>query len=264
MVKKQLIYDVGVNIGTDTAYYILRGYKVLGIEANPVIVSLLQDKFSSEIESGTFTLLNLGIAKTEGEFEFWVCDDHSDWSSFDRSIASRNDARHHSVMVKTRQFFDIITEHGVPFYCKIDIEGHDRLCLTGLTPKLIPAYISIEMSHKNGDVDINLLHDLGYKKFKIISQINWAQPTRLLTSLAFRMPDKAARLMRRVETKFRGRSRKGSWVFPRGSSGPFAEDTAGQWRSRNEVLSLWRYLRDLDIRSGSQRLGEWYDIHASL
>ena len=262
--KKQLIYDVGVNNGTDTAYYIHRGYKVLGIEANPVMVSLLEDKFSSEIESGTLTLLNLGIAETEGELEFWVCEDPSEWSSFDRSIASRNDAKHHSVMVKTGQFHDIVTEHGVPFYWKIDIEGHDRLCLTGLTQKLTPAYISIEMSHKDGDVDINLLHDLGYKKFKIISQISWAQPTRLLTSLAFRMPAKATRLMRRVEKKFRGRSGKGSWVFPWGSSGPFAEDTAGQWRSREEVLSLWRYLRDVDSRSGSQGLEEWYDMHASL
>ncbi len=75
--KKQLIYDVGVNNGTDTAYYIHRGYKVLGIEANPVMVSLLEDKFSSEIESGTFTLLNLGIAETEGELKFWVCEDPS-------------------------------------------------------------------------------------------------------------------------------------------------------------------------------------------
>jgi FkbM family methyltransferase len=191
-VKKQLIYDVGVNNCTDTAYYIHRGYKVLGIEANPVMVSLLQDKFSREIESGTFTLLNFGIAKNEGEFEFWVCDDPPEWSSFDRGIASRNDAKHHSVMVKTRRFFDIITEHGVPFYCKIDMEGHDRLCLTSLTPKLTPEYISIEMAHKDGDVDISLLHDLGYRKFKIISQITWAQPTGLFTSVAFGMPAKAA------------------------------------------------------------------------
>jgi FkbM family methyltransferase len=258
-----MIYDVGVNDGVDTAYYMHRGYKVLGIEASPVMVSILQEKFRSEIECDAFILLNLGIAESEGEFQFWICDDVPEWSSFNRSIASRGGAKHHPVMVKTRKFFDIITEYGVPFYCKIDIEGYDRLCLADLNPKIAPNYISVEMTHDDGDIDINLLHDLGYGKFKIISQVTRAQPSRLLRSLAFRMPSNAVKLMRRGERKFLGRSRTDGWIFPWGSSGPFAEDTPGPWRTRSEVLGLWRYLRDLDVRSGSHGLGEWYDIHAS-
>jgi hypothetical protein len=33
-----LIYDVGMNNGDDTAYYLSRGFRVIAIEASPVMV----------------------------------------------------------------------------------------------------------------------------------------------------------------------------------------------------------------------------------
>ena len=33
--KRDLIYDIGMNNGDDTAFYLIRGYRVLAIEANP-------------------------------------------------------------------------------------------------------------------------------------------------------------------------------------------------------------------------------------
>jgi FkbM family methyltransferase len=264
----QLIYDVGVNDGTDAAYYMHRNYKVIGIEANPTMISFLHHKFKDEIDRGILTLLDVGIAESEGEFEFWVCDDNPEWSSFNRSISSRNGAKHHSVTVRTRPFRDIVIEYGKPFYCKIDIEGNDRVCLESLTPEIAPDYISIEMC-ESSPVDIGLLDKLGYKKFKIISQVTRAQPARFLTSLEFLLPEKpviirkARSFIRKADKRFRGVNRKDDWVFPSGSSGAFAEDTPGQWQTRTEVLSLWHYLRYLDIRTDSGGLKEWYDIHAS-
>ena len=32
-----LIYDVGMHNGSDTAYYLHKGFRVLAIEANPVL-----------------------------------------------------------------------------------------------------------------------------------------------------------------------------------------------------------------------------------
>jgi hypothetical protein len=40
-VLKNLIYDVGMNDGNDTAYYLSRGFRVVAIEANPVLVEQL-------------------------------------------------------------------------------------------------------------------------------------------------------------------------------------------------------------------------------
>ena len=36
--EKNLIYDVGMSNGDDTAYYLHRGFRVVAIEANPLLV----------------------------------------------------------------------------------------------------------------------------------------------------------------------------------------------------------------------------------
>jgi FkbM family methyltransferase len=262
-VQPELIYDVGVNDGADTAYYLHRGFRVIGIEASPVAVEQLRQRFAEEIADGSFTLLNLGVAEEEGEFPFWVCEDHPEWSSFDRRFAERQDCRHHSVTVKTRKFGDIIAEHGVPYFCKIDIEGNDTLCVEGLSPDTAPPYISIEMSHEAGNEALKLLNGLGYKYFKIISQSTWTPPSKVLSGLAFRLPI-GPWLLLRASKKLRRTDRLNGWRFPFGASGPFAEETRGRWINLEEVLSLWRFLRDIDARHGTKGLGDWYDIHARL
>jgi FkbM family methyltransferase len=126
--ENKLIYDVGVCDGSDTAYYLHLGFNVVGIEASPVMVDDLRRRFAGNIADGTLTILNVGVADSEGELEFWICDDNPHWSSFDQVLAARNGARHHPALVETRRFSDILCEHGVPLYCKIDIEGKDRTC----------------------------------------------------------------------------------------------------------------------------------------
>ncbi len=259
----QTIYDVGVNDGADTAFYLSQGFRVVGIEANPLLAKDLKTRFSASIEDGSFTLLEIGIGREEGEFEFWVCDDHSDWSSFDREIASRNGARHHGVVVKTRRFRDVVAEHGRAFYCKIDIEGNDRTCIENLPPALAPHYLSIEMAHADGIVDLELLRGLSYTRFKIISQSSFAQPDRRLSALAFSLPPSARNKFLRIEKALRGVQRQDEWEFPYGSSGPFGERTPGRWKNFDEAAAMWRFLHDLDATSGTRGIGDWYDIHAA-
>lgn len=87
----ELIYDVGVNDGTDSAYYLWRGYRVLGIEASPVLAEKLREKFAPEIREGRYTLLDVGVADDDGTAEFWMSD-VTEWSIFQQecSIARRD------------------------------------------------------------------------------------------------------------------------------------------------------------------------------
>lgn len=257
----ELIYDVGVNDGADTAFYLSLGYRVIGIEANPVLADPLRDKFAAEIDAGRFTLLNIGVAATEGELEFWLSD-HAEWSSFSREIASRNATTHRAVMVPTRLFADIVDEYGVPYYCKIDIEGNDSLCLMGLTPETAPPYISIEMSHAQAGADLELLRDLRYDKFKVISQRTRTQPTRLEAWLGYALPPKWSRRVRLRIRNWFGVHSVGAWKFAANSSGPFAEKTPGRWRSYGATVRMWRFLRDVDRRYSKEGVGDWFDIHA--
>ncbi|MGY4606994.1 FkbM family methyltransferase [Bradyrhizobium sp. USDA 4474] len=259
---RALIYDVGVNDGADSAYYLSLGYRVLGIEANPALVDRLKDRFAKEIREHQYILLNAGIAATEGQLDFWVSD-ISEWSSFNKEIASRNDTPHRSVTIPAQRFASVIREFGVPHYCKIDIEGNDRLCLTDLTPETTPSFVSIEMSHPDADTDLELLRQLGYTKYKIISQVTRAQPIPLSMSVGYRLPTFFNRALRYATKKTFGVETKNGWKFQLGSSGPFGDDTPGPWHPFDRVKRTWEALRDIDARFATRGLAEWFDIHAA-
>jgi FkbM family methyltransferase len=122
----KLIYDVGMNNGDDTAYYMWRGFRVLAIEANPELVQNALTRFAREIRTGRL-ILNVGIAEEqESVLPFWICDADSRLSSFDRGLASLNGScPHHEIRVPYRGFRSILEEFGVPFYMKVDIQGYD-------------------------------------------------------------------------------------------------------------------------------------------
>ena len=251
-----LIFDVGVCNGDDSAYYLHKGFRVVGIEANPILIPILRERFRREIVDGRYELQAVGIAEDEGEARFWVNDDKPEWSSFDRSIASRNGSRHHFVTVRTSSLRSIIERFGVPFYCKIDIEGNDDLCLTSLTACLRPRFLSIELL--DGGWQIAGLRELGYTKFKIISQRTLRQPSTIMTSLKSRLPYLAKRVVAAAESRLKRYAPDRQWRHARGSSGPFGDETHGEWRSAAEVRDDWQ--RTLTL---SGDLGEWHDIHAT-
>jgi FkbM family methyltransferase len=115
-VHQGLIYDVGMNNGDDTAYYLRRGFRVVAIEANTCFAKCAAERFRTQISSDQLRILNIGIAAEEGELPFWICETYSEWSSFDRKITSRDGCPHHEVMVPCRRFASVLEEFGVPYY----------------------------------------------------------------------------------------------------------------------------------------------------
>lgn len=49
-VRSDLVYDVGLFDGGDTAYYLFRGYNVVAVDANPVMVEKARTQFAKEIK----------------------------------------------------------------------------------------------------------------------------------------------------------------------------------------------------------------------
>ena len=62
----ELIIDVGVNDGRDTAFYLHRGFRVVAIDANPEMIAQCAKTFSDAIRAKRLTLLNVGIAPSAG------------------------------------------------------------------------------------------------------------------------------------------------------------------------------------------------------
>jgi FkbM family methyltransferase len=256
-----LIYDVGMNTGDDTAYYLHRGFRVVAVEANPRLVDHAQQRFPEEIANGRLIIEGVGIAETEGEAPFWVCERLSEWSSFDRSIASREGSIHHSITVPTVRFGSILRKYGVPFYLKIDIEGSDSLCLKDLTAASAPSYISVEA---NGIELLDQLRQLGYPRFQCISQFHFI-PIELPPSplqLALEEAQAGNHSLERFHSF-------NDWTFVTGSSGPFGADLPGRWQTFEEMK---RTFAEFQAR---QRRGEaspfwnpayysfWADFHAA-
>lgn len=173
-VEPDLIFDVGVCNGDDSAYYLHKGYRVVGVEANPLLLPALRERFEHDIAGGRYELVGMGIAEGADGADFWVCDDHPEWSSFDRSIAGRSGCRHHALEIPTCRFGTLLERYGTPHYCKIDIEGNDELCLDDIGGHTRPKYLSIEVI--DGHPQIERLAELGYSRFKLVSQRTLRQP----------------------------------------------------------------------------------------
>ena len=259
----KLVYDVGMHRGDDTAYYLHKGFRVVGVEANPAMAAHLRDRFKPEIASGALQLLEVGVAEVEGELDFWVCDAVTEWSSFNERKAGIGGKTSRPVKVRTLPFARILEQHGVPFYCKIDIEGNDHLCLENMSAADKPAYVSVEMSQPKGDRDLSLLRGLGYRKFKIISQVTFG-PVRSALQIALSyVPRRIRRRIKRVEKSAFGKLRDGDWQFSFGSSGTFGDNLPGQWLDYDRAFAVWRVINNIYVRQKSNGLGEWYDIHAT-
>jgi FkbM family methyltransferase len=282
---RHLIFDVGLNVGQDTAFYLSRGHRVVAIEADPTLAEAARRRFCLDIEAGNLDIVNAGIADHEGVAEFWICDGKSEFNSFHENIAARDGYPHHRIEVPTVRFASILERFGTPYFLKIDIEGHDELCLADLAPSSLPRFISVESECTAGDgattVEDGLrvlgtLRDLGYRKFKLIDQRTFcslAVPSvnYLLDSFARRVLDKPPlnglrgtyRLSQylmvrpRLERKFR----RG---FPLGSSGVAGNDTPGRWIKYEQAAHAYRHYRSKHFQDLAARpYSFWCDWHAT-
>src|SRR4051794_15280174 len=106
--KSDLIYDVGANNGDDTAYYLARGYRVLSVEANPLLAERLRQRFAREIEAGRVIVEGRGVSDRAGEFPFWVNEVSDEFSSFVQEVGCREGQPCHPVQVQAVPFADIL------------------------------------------------------------------------------------------------------------------------------------------------------------
>jgi FkbM family methyltransferase len=245
-----LIFDVGMNEGQDSSFYLAKGFRVVAIDANPHLCGKVSIDRFEEISSGRLRVLNVGIAAEALELDFYVNHTSDDWSSFDPLYGQRG-GHFETIKVRCRTLLEIIEECGeIPYYLKIDIEGHDQACLDAL-PKLEarPKFVSTEAGVVNF---AEQLAPLGYGRFKIISQV-WNP---------FLPHCKPAREGRFVDQPFTGRH-----------SGPFGDETYGPWLTNaefNEEHS--RILNKTFSGSLHERLecpqeifnNSWWDFHAAL
>ena len=282
MQQSRWIYDVGMHNGNDTAYYLHKGLRVVAIEANPIFCKEAASRFSAEVTDERLRILNVEITTADEPLDFWICDTVSEWSSFHKEIASRNDSAHHAIRVPCVKFASILEEHGVPRFMKIDIEGNDGICLDDLKIGDIPKYLSIEGDNRITNID--KLKMLEYTKFKLISQSHFLplqlpQADEVSCFLKRRWIIQGKGLATRVLRRLVGidRARRfanptrvdGDWYFPRGSSGAIGENVPGRWLDYDDIVRVHGAMlpriesRESSLFRGDSSFSFWHDVHAT-
>lgn len=260
-----------MHTGVDTEFYLRKGFRVVAVEANEDLAAQAQQKFHQHIASGRLVIIPKAIASKPGLVNFWLNQSNDEWSSLVPEYISRNarvGAPSAARAVPAMLFSDLLRDHGIPYYLKIDIEGADHLCLESLHEfALRPPFLSVETSGTN-DFGYTFqllahLYLLGYRQFKLINQ--YMHHTYVLPNPP-------------------GEGDFVEYRFPmNASSGPFGEETPGPWVSIESIIDEYRRILRLQNRYTVQakrfrpllsllyyRLHRlfrsepvgWYDIHA--
>lgn len=179
MVNDNLIFDLGVYDGKDSQLFLNLDYNVVGVECNPKKIQFLKNKFQDEILENKYFLETNCVSLNSNEIIKFYISNCEEWSSENKAIAERK-YKATEIEVNSITLYDLIKKYGTPYYCKIDIEGNDYkalLSLKKLNYNDLPKFISCESeclgSVKSKDDDylknLNILYDLGYRKFALFS-----------------------------------------------------------------------------------------------
>ena len=258
-----LIYDLGLHRGEDTEFYLMKGFRVVAVEANSDLCAQVGERLEKFVANGKLTIVNKAISRTRGVVKFYKSQE-SQWSTVVDSWAARNErlgSKSEVQLVEAVSLAELLEEFGTPYYMKIDIEGMDRVALEAVADSGVrPKFLSIEsekVSVRRLEEEIAMLKDMGYGCFKVVQQ--WDVPKQVPPHPAL----------------------EGAYVehhFVRGSSGLFGEEAPGEWLSAKQALkrykrAFWKYrlYGDRPIIGGeltrkvARRLGMhpgWYDTHA--
>ena len=270
--QPNLIFDVGMHNGDDTAFYLKKGFDVVGFEANQELISASKKTFADFINQDRLRIIEGAIVPDPSAkfVVFYTYDERTKWGTIKSDVVQSSDKRStgvKEVKVPTVDFAAVIRETGVPYFMKIDIEGADMHCLETLKAfDAKPAYVSIEAIEQDIEKQkrqIELLTELGYDAFKAVQQ---------------------ARMHRRTLPLKSAEGLDVPHQFPKGSSGPFGSDLTGKWRDSTTITAeydaifarnrrftesvFWRtaFFRKIIRRfiewSTNTTIPGWYDTHA--
>jgi FkbM family methyltransferase len=135
--KGSLCFDVGANIGRYSEVFLQLGGNVVAIEPIAENYHALVDMFANH---GGIICLQVAISSQTGTAEIFK-GHPTDLSTLDQEfkfIHEKQSGRSwiEKQAVQTRTLDSLIAQFGRPDFCKIDVEGHEKQVLLGLTERI--------------------------------------------------------------------------------------------------------------------------------
>jgi FkbM family methyltransferase len=168
-------FDIGSHVGNRTRAWRRLGARVVAVEPQPDFYRLLQRFFGRDEH---VELLNCAIAAEPGQGTLWISSRTPTVSSCTRDWVE--DARKASrfsavqwddqVSVEMQTLEQLIEKHGVPDFCKIDIEGGEEDALRGLsTPIKALSFECVSAMSARAGRCIDRLSELGSYDYRYSS-----------------------------------------------------------------------------------------------
>ncbi len=138
-----LCFDVGANIGNRTEAFLALGAKVVAVEPQSECARMMSLRFRNRIN-----LVQKALGANEAEGTIYISETSEisslskDWIDSVSKSRFQNSEWKKSETVPVTTLDQLISENGVPKFCKIDVEGYEEHVLKGLTHPI--PYISLE------------------------------------------------------------------------------------------------------------------------
>ncbi|MBS1665944.1 MAG: FkbM family methyltransferase [Bacteroidetes bacterium] len=178
--KGSLVFDIGANIGERVSIFNeLGAATIIAVEPQVHCVEKMKTKFG---KNKHVQIENIGLGATEGEMDFYICDEDDRLSTFsteqmENSFFSGRTVWNRKATIQVLKLDSLIEKYGMPAFCKIDVEGFEINVLNGLT-KPIPA-LSFEFSSKQMDKVLACMNQLKKIDPRYVFNVCFGEPYQL-------------------------------------------------------------------------------------
>lgn len=146
IVKDDLCFDVGANIGERTSTFISLGARVIAIEPQTYCASILKETFR---DNEKVKIEQIALGDKEQTSEIYICDDSPTISTMSKEWKNKGrfakcNKWENVEKIRTTTLDNLINKYGKPKFCKIDVEGYEKNVISGLSQPI--KYISFEFT----------------------------------------------------------------------------------------------------------------------
>jgi len=123
-----LVFDVGANIGERSEALLKAGMSVVAIEPQPACAA----EAIARCGGPDFCLVHSAVGREDGNVTLYLSSVYHTMASMDPSWTEP----HGSLVVPQSTLDSLVVKYGLPYYCKIDVEGYELEVLRGLTHRI--------------------------------------------------------------------------------------------------------------------------------
>lgn len=166
--RGDLVFDIGAHTGSKARVFLAAGARVVCVEPQPPCVATLRQRFRF---SRRLTIVPQALGARMGSQVLSICRRADVLSTFSERWKQGRFAAFEwdeQVEVEMSTLDQLIAQHGVPRYCKIDVEGFELEVLQGLSQPI--PFLSIEYAiefRADAAACVRRLEALGYQRFNV-------------------------------------------------------------------------------------------------